>query len=92
MSNEARNTGKIICTVVSVLVIGICIVVPVWQSSVNAQLEARISNVQAEIFNYETSRMRIEADIAKRTTPEYIVEAAIQQNINFSQIAVVASL
>ena len=88
MSNEARNTGKIICTLISVLVIGICIVVPVWQSSINSQLEARIRNVQAEIFNYETSRMKIEADIAKRTTPEYIVEAAIRQNINFSQIAV----
>lgn len=88
MSNETRSTGKVICTVISVLVIGICIVVPVWQSAVNAQLVSKISNVQAEIFGYETSRMRIEADIAKRTTPEYIVEAAIRQNINFSQIAV----
>jgi len=88
MSSDTRSTGKVICTVISVLVIGICIVVPVWQSAVNSQLESKISSVQAEIFGYETSKMRIEADIAKRTTPEYIVEAAIRQNINFSQIAV----
>ncbi len=88
MSNETRSAGKVVCTVISILVIGICIVVPVWQSSVNSQLEAKISSVQAEIFGYETAKMSIKADIANRTTPEYIVEAAIKQNINFSQIAV----
>ena len=87
---QAKSSGKVIGIVVAVIVIGMCLVVPVWQSAVNTELEMRISSVRNEISGYETSKMALRADIANLTTPEYIVEAAIRQNINFTQISAAA--
>lgn len=87
MNTQTKSSAAVIGTVIAVLIIGMCLFVPVWQSAVNTELEMRINSVRDEISSYETSKMALRADIANLSTPEYIVEAAIRQNINFTQIS-----
>jgi len=85
-TSEGKSKGKVFLITVAMFAVGICLVVPVWQSAVHTQLVARINGIQAKISSYERTRMTVQADIAHRTTPEYLIEQAVHQNINFARI------
>ena len=85
MKVESKSRGKVFLVIAAVLIIAICLVVPVWQSAVNSQLGTKISSAQREISSLESQKMAIQADIAHHTTPEYLIEQAVAQNINFNK-------
>lgn len=87
MNTESRIKGKIVLIFAAALLVGICLVVPVWQSAVNAALVSSIGAVRSDISAFEGIKMALEADIAHHTTPEYLISEAVRQNINFTQIS-----
>ena len=72
--------------VVTILFINICLLVPVWQSAVNSQLRWKLAQTEDELKEKEEQKMVLVANIAKQTTPEYLIEQSATQNLVFTQI------
>ena len=87
MNTENRIKGKVFLIMAASLLVGLCLVVPVWQSAVNADLVRSIGAVRSDISVFEGIKMSLEADIAHHTTPEFLIAEAVRQNINFTQIS-----
>ena len=73
--------------VITILFINICLLIPVWQSAVNSQLRWKLAQTEEELKEKEEQKMVLVANIAKQTTPEYLIEQSIMQNITFTQIS-----
>lgn len=72
--------------VVTILFINFCLIIPVWQSAANSQLRWRLAQSEQQLSEKEEQKLVLSASIAARTTPEYLIEQSIVQNINFTQI------
>lgn len=72
--------------VVTILFINICLLIPVWQSAVNSQLRWKLAQTEEELKEKEEQKMVLVANIAKQTTPEYLIEQSATQNLVFTQI------
>jgi cell division protein FtsL len=72
--------------VVTILFINVCLLVPVWQSARNSQLRMSLARTEQELREREEEKMVLSASIARKTTPEYLIEQAAVQNIVFTQI------
>lgn len=77
--------------VVTILFINICLIIPVWQSAVNSQLRWKLAQTEEELKEKEEQKMVLVANIAKQTTPEYLIEQSATQNLVFTQINVETS-
>ncbi|MBP5486220.1 MAG: hypothetical protein J6Y06_01105 [Bacteroidales bacterium] len=74
--------------VVTILFINICLLIPVWQSAVNSQLRWKLAQTEEELKEKEEQKMVLVANIAKQTTPEYLIEQSATKNLVFTQINV----
>ena len=72
--------------VITILFINICLLIPVWQSARNSQLRWELAQSEKQLKEKEEQKMVLNASIAKKTTPEYLIEQAAVQNIVFKQI------
>ncbi len=72
--------------VVTILFINICLLIPVWQSAINSQLRWKLAQTEEELKEKEEQKMVLVANIAKQTTPEYLIEQSATQNLVFTQI------
>ncbi len=72
--------------VAMILFINICLLVPVWQSASNSQLKMRLAQSEETLRANEEQKMTLNASIASKMTPEYLIEQSQQQNIVFRQI------
>lgn len=72
--------------VITILFINICLLIPVWQSARNSQLRWELAQSEKQLKEKEEQKMVLNASIAKKTTPEYLIEQASVQNIVFKQI------
>lgn len=72
--------------VFTILLINICLLIPVWQAARNSQLRLELSGIELELKEKEEQKMILSASIARKTTPEYLIEQAAVQNIVFKQI------
>ena len=77
--------------VLTILFINICLLVPVWQSARNSQLRMEIARTEQQLQEREEEKMVLSASIARKTTPEYLIEQSAVQNIVFTQIGAEAS-
>ena len=73
--------------VITIIFINLCLLIPVWQSAVNSQLRFELARSEQELREKEEQKMVLIANIAKQTTPEYLIEQSIMQNITFTQIS-----
>lgn len=73
--------------VITIVFINLCLLIPVWQSAVNSQLRFELAQSEQELREKEEQKMVLIANIAKQTTPEYLIEQSIMQNITFTQIS-----
>lgn len=73
--------------VITIVFINLCLLIPVWQSAVNSQLRFELAQSEQELREKEEQKMVLIANIAKQTTPEYLIEQSIMQNIIFTQIS-----
>ena len=73
--------------VITIIFINLCLLIPVWQSAVNSQLRFELAQSEQELREKEEQKMVLIANIAKQTTPEYLIEQSIMQNITFTQIS-----
>lgn len=87
MSEAAKAKGKGLGIVVILIFVGICMLVPVWQSAVTAGIQSRIEKTKTNIVYLSERKIVEKGLIARRTTPEYLIEQASVQNINFTQIS-----
>lgn len=78
--------------VVTILFINICLLIPVWQSAINSQLRWKLAQTEEELKEKEEQKMVLVANIAKQTTPEYLIEQSATQNLVFTQINTETSL
>lgn len=85
------SRGERLLIVVTILFINVCLMVPVWQSARNSQLKREIAQTEQQLQEMEEERMVLSASIARKTTPEYLIEQAAVQNIVFTQIGADAS-
>ena len=72
--------------VVTILFINICLLIPGWQSAVNSQLRWKLAQTEEDLKEKEEQKMVLVANIAKQTTPEYLIEQSATQNLVFTQI------
>lgn len=73
--------------VITIVFINLCLLIPVWQSAVNSHLRFELAQSEQELREKEEQKMVLIANIAKQTTPEYLIEQSIMQNIIFTQIS-----
>ena len=73
--------------VITILFINLCLLIPVWQSAVNSQLRFKLAQTEQELKEKEEQKMILLANIAKQTTPEYLIEQSVIQNLVFTQIS-----
>ena len=73
--------------VITILFINLCLMIPVWQSAVNSQLRFELAQSEEELREKEEQKMVLLANIAKQTTPEYLIEQSEIQNLVFTQIS-----
>lgn len=86
MGRETKAKGKSFSIVVILIFVGLCMLVPVWQSAVSAGIHSKIERSKANIMYLSEKQIVEKGQIARRTTPEYLIEQASVQNINFTQI------
>ena len=72
--------------VMTILFINICLLIPVWQAARNSQLRLELAGTEQQLREKEEQKMLLSASIARKTTPEYLIEQADVQNIVFTQI------
>ena len=72
--------------VITILFINICLLIPVWQSARNSQLRWELAQSEKQLKEKEEQKMVLVANIAKQTTPEYLIEQSATQNLVFTQI------
>ena len=72
--------------VMTILFINTCLLIPVWQSARHTQLNREIALTEQLLREKEEEKMVLSASIARKTTPEYLIEQAAVQNIVFTQI------
>ena len=73
--------------IITILFINLCLMIPVWQSAVNSQLRVELAQSEEELREKEEQKMVLLANIAKQTTPEYLIEQSEIQNLVFTQIS-----
>ena len=73
--------------VITILFINLCLLIQVWQSAVNSQLRFKLAQTEEELRDKEEQKMVLLANIAKQTTPEYLIEQSLIQNLVFTQIS-----
>lgn len=76
-----------VLVVITILFINLCLLIPVWQSAVNSQLRFKLAQTEQELKEKEEQKMILLANIAKQTTPEYLIEQSVIQNLVFTQIS-----
>ena len=76
-----------VLVVITILFINLCLLIPVWQSAVNSQLRFKLAQTEEELKEKEEQKMVILANIARQTTPEYLIEQSLIQNLVFTQIS-----
>ena len=76
-----------VLVVITILFINLCLMIPVWQSAVNSQLRFELAQSEEELREKEEQKMVLLANIAKQTTPEYLIEQSEIQNLVFTQIS-----
>ena len=76
-----------VLVVITILFINLCLLIPVWQSAVNSQLRFKLAQTEEELRDKEEQKMVLLANIAKQTTPEYLIEQSEIQNLVFTQIS-----
>ena len=76
-----------VLVVITILFINLCLMIPVWQSAVNSQLRFKLAQTEEELKEKEEQKMVLLANIAKQTTPEYLIEQSVIQNLVFTQIS-----
>ena len=72
--------------VLTILFINVCLLIPVWQSARHTQLNRDIALTEQLLREKEEEKMVLSASIARKTTPEYLIEQAAVRNIVFTQI------
>ncbi len=72
--------------VLMILFINVCLMVPVWQSASNSQLQMKLAKTEEALKANEEQKMTLNASIATKMTPEYLIEQSVEQNIVFKQI------
>ena len=72
--------------VLTILFINICLMIPVWQSAKHTQLNREIALTELQLREKEEEKMVLSASIARKTTPEYLIEQAAVRNIVYTQI------
>jgi len=77
--------------VLTILFINVCLLIPVWQSARHTQLRREVARTEQMLREKEEEKMVLSASIARKTTPEYLIEQAAVQNIVFTQIGTDAS-
>lgn len=87
MGKALRAKGKSFGIVVILVFVGLCMLVPVWQSAVSAGITSKIERSKSNIVYLSEKQIVEKGQIARRTTPEYLIEQASVQNINFTQIS-----
>ena len=72
--------------ILTIVFINICLLIPVWQSARNTQLRWQLAHSEELLKENEEQKMLISASIARKTTPEFIIEQSEEYNIVFTQI------
>lgn len=84
MRNVRAERTLIIFTII---LINLCLLIPVWQSARNSQLQWQLAQSEQLLRDKEEQKMVLAASIAVQTTPEYLIEQSTEQNLVFTQIA-----
>lgn len=85
-SGNVRDGFEKLGIVVLILFINLSLLVPVWQSATNSQLKWKLAQSEETLRAKEEQKMTLNASIAAKMTPEYLIEQSQQQNIVFRQI------
>ena len=72
--------------VLTIIFINRGLLIPVWQSATNTQLRRELMQSERLLNENEEQKMLVSASIARKTTPEYIIEQSTEHNIVFTQI------
>ncbi len=88
---KVKNVGfsdnfEKLAIVIMILFINVCLMVPVWQSASNSQLQLKLAKSEEALKANEEYKMTLNASIAAKMTPEYLIEQSVEQNIVFKQI------
>lgn len=85
-SKSLSDNFEKLAIVAMILFINICLMVPVWQSASNSQLQMQIAKSEDALRANEEQKMTLNASIATKMTPEYLIKQSVEQNIVFKQI------
>ena len=85
-SARVSDNFEKLAIVIMILFINVCLLVPVWQSASNSQLQIKLAKSEEALRAKEEQKMTLNASIAAKMTPEYLIEQSVEQNIVFKQI------
>ena len=73
--------------ILTIVFINLCMLIPVWQSASNSQLKWKLAKSQQQLLEQEEEIMLLNASIALKSMPEYLIEQSETHNIVFTQIS-----
>lgn len=90
MTNSTRKTIGY-KAVLAIAAISLCLIFSVWQSSVNNNLHKQIIAQNEHIVALKDQKMSVTAQIAKQTSPDYLIAQAVLKGFEFDQISSMSS-
>lgn len=82
------NTFKVFAIV---LAMAICLMIPIWQSSVAIRLNNQIKSENEKLLALEKQTSVVQAQIERQTSPEYVAYQAAVKGFQFDQISSITS-
>lgn len=73
--------------VLTTMFIALCLFIPVWQSSVNADLTKALAKEEKKLDVLQDQKTVLKAAIEKQTNPEELLKRASLMNVDFTQIS-----
>lgn len=90
MTNTTKriNSFKVFAIV---LAMAICLMIPIWQSSVTTRLNNQIRQENEKLLALDKQTAIVQAQIERQTSPEYVAYQAAVKGFQFDQISSITS-
>ncbi len=85
-SRSLNKTEKIVLLFMLIF-IQCCIFIPVWQAGESRTLSMAIKTAEADISKLQERKRVLRTQIARAQMPEYLIDQAYAQDVNFQRIA-----
>ena len=88
MKRHSANRSSL---VIAIIFLTLCMLFPIWQNARSQALRKSISEKQVYMISMTENKMSLTSQISRKTSPEYLMAMAKENNISFLQISSTSS-